>query len=154
MENRTTRLSKDEYFLRIAEVVALRSTCLDKRVGCVLVNKKGIILSTGYNGAPHGYTHCTSLGYCPKDKSGNPSDCPSAHAEQNAIIHCPDAEEIYSAYLTLSPCVACTRILLNTGCQRVVFLDVHGHPEPAELFLKCRPKGEWIHGIRRLVPED
>lgn len=137
------RLSKDEYFIEIARVVAFRSTCLDKQVGCVLVNKKGIILSTGYNGAPHGHIHCTDQGYCNKDRTGNVADCPSAHAEQNAIIHCPNTQEIETAYLTLSPCIHCTRILLNTSCNRIVFWQYHKHEEPYKLWNKCRPGGIW-----------
>jgi deoxycytidylate deaminase len=55
------RPSKDEYFMEIASVVAKRSTCLRIHVGAVVV-KNGQILSTGYNGAPHGFEHCLDIG--------------------------------------------------------------------------------------------
>ena len=129
--------------MRIAETVALRSTCIDKQVGCVLVNDKSIILSTGYNGAPRKHTHCCDLGVCIKDEVGNPSACPSAHAEQNAILHCTDTQQIYAAYLTLSPCITCIRMLLNTSCRHIYFRQEHRHPEPKEMWIVSRGADTW-----------
>lgn len=139
------RISKDEYYLQIAEVVALRSTCLEKQVGCVLVNKRGIILATGYNGAPYGHPHCSDKNVCRKLLYSNDSACPSAHAELNAILHVRSCMEIYTCYTTLSPCIACCRSLLNTGCQRIVFRHAHKHIEPRDLWFACRSSKTWIH---------
>lgn len=112
-----TRLTKDEYFMDIARTVAKRSTCLDKQVGCVLVNDKGIILSTGYNGAPRGMEHCS---VCRVAQTHSKNFCPAAHAEQNALLYAmPD--DIYACYCTLEPCVICTRMLMNTACTKVIF---------------------------------
>ena len=112
-----TRLSKDEYFMAVARTVAMRSTCLDKQVGCVLVNNNGIILSTGYNGAPRGMQHCS---VCRVDETCSKSSCPAAHAEQNALLYAlPD--DIYACYSTLEPCIMCTRMLMNTSCERVIY---------------------------------
>ena len=55
-----TRISKDDYFMKIAEVVSERSTCIKRKVGAVLI-KDSYIVSTGYNGAPSGFNHCTPL---------------------------------------------------------------------------------------------
>jgi len=139
------RWTADETFLAIATVLSKRSTCLDKQVGCVLVNATNKILATGYNGAPVGYIHCIDTGYCSKEYFESDKKCLSAHAEQNALIQCVKPEEIHTAYLTLSPCLSCVKMLLNTGCQRIVFLKKHRHPE-AKLFWR----GEWVHYEKNL----
>jgi len=135
----TRRMSKDSVYLSIAESLSTRSTCLDKRVGCVITNKQNEIIATGYNGASRGIEHCIDLGYCKKEKSGNPNDCPSAHAEQNALLQCKVPEQIHTVYVTLSPCIACVRLLMNTPCKRIVFRKKHKHKEAENLW-----RGEWI----------
>lgn len=144
------RLSKDETFLRMAEELAQQSTCLDKQVGCVITNKYNLIIGTGYNGAPRGYKHCTDLGYCIKEKHGIASRCPSAHAEQNALIQCKHPNEIWTVYTTLSPCISCIRMILNTTAERIVFRKEHIHPEPRQLWhaVKQGRRNEWILLIR------
>ena len=83
------RLTKDEYYIGIAQAVSKRSTCLKRHYGAVIVNKDEII-STGYNGNPRGYFNCIDRGKCDRllipHNSGDYSDCYSVHAEQNAII--------------------------------------------------------------------
>jgi dCMP deaminase len=83
------RPSYDEYFMEMAYVVAKRSTCLRRKVGAILVKEKHI-LSTGYNGAPKGFRHCSETG-CLREDQNIPSGerhelCRGLHAEQNAII--------------------------------------------------------------------
>jgi dCMP deaminase len=83
------RISADEYFLKIASVVAERSTCLRHHMGAVAVKDKHI-LTTGYNGAPAGVKDCLELG-CLRDAQNIPSGtrteiCRAIHAEQNVII--------------------------------------------------------------------
>ena len=147
MSIRTERLSKDLYFMLLAEAVSLRSTCLDKHVGCVLVDSRGIVLSTGYNGAPHGQPHCIDLGVCNKTVTGNKDLCPSAHAEQNAIIHCAAIDRISSCYVTLSPCVNCVRLLANTPCEHIFFKNKHRYSEPEILWTQFRGNNSW-HQIK------
>lgn len=123
--------------MQIAEVVALRGTCLRRQVGCVLANEAGHILATGYNGVPRGSRHCNELHPQPyltgdlhysyacaaaKDPSGqNLGSCRAIHAEQNALLQCRDVEEIFTCYSTVEPCEHCTKLLLNTGCQVVLY---------------------------------
>ena len=83
------RLNADDYFLKIAMVVAERSTCRRHNVGAVIVRDKRI-LTTGYNGAASGLKDCLELG-CLRDENNIPSGerheiCRGIHAEQNAII--------------------------------------------------------------------
>jgi dCMP deaminase len=133
------RLSLQGCYLRIAIALSGRSTCLDKRVGCVITNSKNEIIATGYNGAPRGQKDCLQLGYCIKEKTDNPALCPSAHAEQNAILQCRVPEQIHTIYTTLSPCVTCIRMIMNTPCQKIVFIEPHKHPEPQVMW-----KGQWL----------
>jgi len=134
------RMSKDEAYLRMAEALAWRSTCLDKQVGCVITNIKNEIIATGYNGAPRGWIHCIDTGICLVEKYGSKDLCPSAHAEQNALMQCRVPEQIHTIYVTLSPCINCIRIINNTSCKRIVFLHHHSHLEVRKMW-----RGEWIH---------
>ena len=143
-----SRPSKDETYLSLALTLARRSTCLDKQVGCVIVNAKSEIIATGYNGSPRGELHCIDLGYCIKEAFHNPSRCPSAHAEQNALTQCRVPEQIHTIYLTLSPCVSCIRIIMNTPCERIVFAKEHRHPEAKQMW-----KGGW-HAFQHNVSID
>ena len=128
------RMSKDEVYLRMAEALAWRSTCLDKQVGCIIINKKNEIIATGYNGAPRGWVHCIDTGICLVEKFGSKNRCPSAHAEQNALMQCRVPEQIHTIYVTLSPCINCIRIINNTPCKRIVFLKRHSHLEVRKMW--------------------
>lgn len=81
-KKKQVRMSKDAYYLEIAKAVALRSTCLKRQYGAVIVNNDEII-STGYNGAPRGGCQCCDMGYCYKDRVHTPVNPDSAvHGEQ------------------------------------------------------------------------
>ncbi len=120
------RPSWDEYFMKIADLVAERSTCLRRHVGAVIVKDKKII-STGYNGAPKGLRHCLELG-CLREQMGTPSGerhelCRGAHAEQNAIIQAAGGGTSLDGatmYCTNSPCSTCTKMIINAGISRLV----------------------------------
>ncbi|MEJ2738878.1 MAG: dCMP deaminase family protein, partial [Dehalococcoidia bacterium] len=109
----------DEYFLKIATVVAERSTCLRHHVGAVAVRDKHI-LSTGYNGAAAGVKDCLELG-CLRDEQNIESGtrhevCRGIHAEQNAIIQASlhgVTLEGATIYCTHSPCILCAKMLAN-----------------------------------------
>lgn len=79
---RPKRPTRDENFMRIAEVVSERATCPRARIGAVIVSAENRILSTGYNGAPPGEPHCTDVGCDVVD-----GHCQRAiHAEVNAVV--------------------------------------------------------------------
>ena len=119
------RPSKTTYFLAMAKLVSTRGTCARRRVGCVLVDKHGLVLATGYNGNGRGQGHCIdSPCEGAKFKSGEGLEkCEAIHAEQNAILQCKNTEHIEKAYITLSPCVTCVKLLLNTSCKEIVYLE-------------------------------
>ncbi len=123
----------NEYFMDIARLVARRSTCLRRKVGAVMVKEKNI-LATGYNGTPSGITHCAETG-CLREQLKVPSGerhelCRGLHAEQNAIIQAArHGVNISGAtlYCTNSPCIICTKMLINAGIREVIYLD--GYPD-------------------------
>ena len=129
-----SRPSWDEYFMEIARLVSTRSTCLRRQVGAVLVKDKRI-LATGYNGAPARLPHCLEVG-CLREQEGVPPGerhelCRGLHAEQNAIIQAAyHGVSIRGAtlYCTHHPCIICTRMIINAGIERVVYLE--GYPDP------------------------
>ncbi len=113
------------YFLGMAELVATRGTCARRAVGCVLTNIRGHVLATGFNGVASGLEHCTDKP-CPGAKcaSGEGLElCEAIHAEQNALLQCHDVQTIEACYCTTAPCITCTKLLLNTSCQVIWFLE-------------------------------
>ncbi len=123
---RLTRPDIDDYFLKIASVVAERSTCRRHHVGAVAVRNKHI-LATGYNGAPSGFKDCLELG-CLRDGLNIPSGtrqeiCRGIHAEQNAIIQASlhgVSLEGSTIYATHTPCNQCAKMLVNAKIARYV----------------------------------
>lgn len=133
------RPDNDTYFIRMAELVATRSTCLRRQVGAVVVKEKRV-LSTGYNGAPKGLKHCEEVG-CVRQQnhieSGTRHElCRGVHAEQNAVIQAAyfgvsikDA----AMYTTDFPCVMCAKIIINAGIREIVFKDEYVDPLSKEI---------------------
>jgi dCMP deaminase len=122
------RISKYEWATEIIEACAKRSTCLKRQVGCILLDHKWRVLSTGYNGAPSGVPSCDETGVCHRErsKSGeNLGDCIAVHAEQNAILQCKDVDSIYAAFVTTLPCDSCMRLLLNTPVKYIFYKDAY-----------------------------
>jgi dCMP deaminase len=150
---RLTRPDSDDYFLKIASVVAERSTCRRHHVGAVAVKDKHI-LATGYNGAPSGFKDCLELG-CLRDELNIPSGtrqeiCRGIHAEQNVIIqaslHGVNLEGS-TIYATHTPCNQCAKMLVNAKIERYVsfgryddnsFIDLF-REAGIELNIKKRP---------------
>ena len=135
-----TRPDSDEYFLKIASVVAERSTCRRHHMGAVAVKDKHI-LTTGYNGAAAGLKDCLELG-CLRDERGIPSGerheiCRGIHAEQNAIIQAAlhgVSLEGSTIYCTHTPCVLCAKMLVNAKIKRFVSFGKYNDDAFRDLF--------------------
>lgn len=117
------RLNHDLYFLVMAKVVALRSTCRSRQVGAVLTDINNYVLSTGYNGPAKGLDTCEPCKRIGKSVGEALDDCMAVHAEQNALLQCPDIRRIHTLYVTTSPCVTCLKMLFNTPCKVIIFTD-------------------------------
>ena len=130
------RPSIDDYYLNIAKAVSLRSSCLIRQYGAVVV-KNGEIISTGYNGSPRGNINCCDIGYCKRydegdhtHNDGNYNSCESVHAEMNALLSASRSEMIDSTLylyglengktIDCEPCPICSRLIKNAGVVRVV----------------------------------
>lgn len=120
------RPSFDEIYMELAQNLSNRSHCVKMKVGAVLT-KDTRIVSLGYNGPPAGTHNCDQewpeTG-CPRDSKGG---CSLAlHAEQNAILYAAKNKitlEDATLYVTLSPCLACARIIFTTGIKKVIYLN-------------------------------
>jgi dCMP deaminase len=138
----------DEYFLKIASVVAERSTCLRHHVGAVAVRNKHI-LSTGYNGAAAGVKDCLELG-CLRDEQGIASGtrheiCRGIHAEQNVIVQASlhgVSLEGADIYCTHSPCILCAKMLANAKIKRFVTFGNYSDNSFSDLFKEVGIKYE------------
>ena len=136
------RKSKDDYYLSIAEAVLVRSTCLRRKYGAVIV-KDDEIIATGYNGSPRGAKNCCDMGYCKREQKGIPHGeryemCSSVHAEANAIISA-SRRDMLGATLYLAgqeadgtpitdvkPCYMCYRLILNAGISTIITKNTDG----------------------------
>ena len=135
-----TRPDTDEYFLKIASVVAERATCRRHHVGAVAVRGKHI-LATGYNGAASGLKDCLELG-CLRDDMNIPSGtrhevCRGIHAEQNVIIQAAlhgVSLEGATIYVTHTPCVLCAKMLVNAKIKRFVTFGKYADDSFRDLF--------------------
>lgn len=208
--SRATRPSRDDWAMSVARLTAERATCLRRKVGCVLLNARGHVLATGYNGVAAGQPHCdhasiVHLASVPRSPGPGPwqpilkfyldraaklypelvkkmgrlepynigpstvegcvsvvakrfphacvsADAPSGqqlegchaiHAEQNALLQCRDVYSIHTAYVTTSPCMTCTKLLLNTSCEQIVFGEHYAHAGAQSLWEGSGRR--WVH---------
>ncbi len=142
------RWSREQWAMGLARVTGTRSTCCRRRVGCILVNQRGHVLATGYNGVAAGLSHCNELLARADGEATYPHACEGAfapsgtrldtcqaiHAEQNALLQCRDVHEIHTCYVTASPCITCTKLLLNSSCERIVYAEAYPHPGARRLW--------------------
>lgn len=135
------RISKHEYYLKIAEAVSLRGTCLRRKFGSIIV-KDDRIVSTGYVGAPRGRINCCDRGTCFRIEHNIPSGeayhkCRSTHAEMNAVIQASPEEmkdatlylvgiENDGSYTNADCCTICKRIIINSGIKNVIARQADG----------------------------
>lgn len=128
------RISKTEYYLNIAKAVSMRSTCLRRQYGAVIV-KDDVVISTGYNGSPRGSQNCCDTGECYREANNIPhgeqyEKCVAVHAEANAIISAARKDMIGATLylygregekeIKAEPCLMCQRLIQNAGIDRVI----------------------------------
>ena len=128
------RIDTDKYFLEIASTVAKRSTCMRRAVGCILVDSQTHIVATGYNGVPTKFTHCLDSP-CEGAFSLSGTDldlCNALHAEVNAFLQLR-SDDVLTAYLTVSPCFSCAKMLANSNVKRLVAAELYVHEQAINL---------------------
>lgn len=121
----------------LAEVAKLRSTCLRRQIGAVLVTDNHMIIAIAYNGPPSGAPHCSELGGCLRENLHIPSGtrqemCRAVHAEQNVIL----ISAIYGAstkdttlYCLNFPCVTCAKLIVQAGIKKIIYHNQYGDNE-------------------------
>ena len=141
--------SFDEIYMELAEKLAKRSHCVKAQVGAVLT-KDTRIVSLGYNGPPAGTHNCDvefPVEGCPRDSKGR---CSLAlHAEQNAILYATKNNVSMAnatLYVTLSPCIACARVIFTIGIKKVFYKDSYAK-------FKGLPTDEGVDFLRRFGVE-
>lgn len=124
----------DAYFMRLADLAALRSNCMKRRVGCVIARDKRVI-ATGYNGTPRHLTNCNEGG-CQRCNSGNGSGsalstCLCLHAEENALLESGrDRVGMNSIlYCNTCPCLTCSIKIVQSGIKEVVYSQSYSMDE-------------------------
>ena len=128
------RISKAEYYLGIAKAVSMRSTCLRRQYGAVIV-KDDEIISTGYNGSPRGSQNCCDTRECYREANNIPhgeqyEKCVAVHAEANAIISAARKDMIEATLylygregnkeIKAEPCLMCQRLIQNAGISKII----------------------------------
>ena len=111
------KLRYDKAYLRMAQTWAELSHCERKKVGALIV-RDGRIISDGYNGTPAGFTNCC------EDQNGD-THWYVLHAEANAILKVARSTNDCSGatlFITLSPCKDCSKLVLQAGIKRVVYM--------------------------------
>jgi dCMP deaminase len=150
-----SRPAFDDIYMELAVNLAKRSHCIKRHVGAVLA-KDTRIISIGYNGPPSGTHNCDvewpETG-CPRDSKGG---CSLAiHAEQNAILYAvknKTSVDGATLYVTLSPCLACARIIYSMGIKRVIYLHSYaaykgiGTDEGVDFLLKFGVEADRYNG--------
>ena len=149
------RISKENYYLDIAETVLERATCLRRVYGAIIV-KNDEIISTGYNGAPRGRRNCVDMGYCTRERLQVPRGeryelCRSVHAEANAIISASRRDMVGSTlYLVgkdaqsgellgdATSCAMCRRQVINAGISRVIIRQTKTDYQVVDV-------SDWVH---------
>jgi len=111
----------DSVYINVALQISTLSHCIRSKVGAVLV-KEGNIIAFGYNGTPSGMDNS-----CEKDNVTLPH---VIHAEVNAVLKAAKtgaSVDGSTLYLTLSPCLDCSKLILQAGVKRVVYLETYRH---------------------------
>jgi dCMP deaminase len=140
--SRFMRPTWDEYFMSIARVVAMRSNCMKRKIAAIIVKDMRVV-STGYNGTPRGARNCNEGG-CPRcngmAQSGTALDeCLCCHGEENAITQAAyhgTSLKGSTLYTTFSPCLHCTKMIINSGIAEVVYNQDYPLNETALSLLK------------------
>lgn len=112
--------SKQNYFMKLAQIAAQQSKCLKRKVGVVIVDADSHVLSLGYNGPPHKQKHCADCRQVPSRFILGP--CIAVHSEINAILQARNSRHMYALYTTLFPCLNCVKVICSTSIKHIFYL--------------------------------
>jgi len=130
----------DEAYLDICKTWSKLSYAKRKKVGCIIV-KDGAIISDGYNGTPKGFDNVCEIEYDSNLKTKDEV----LHAESNAITKLAKSTQSSvgaTMYITISPCLGCAKLIIQSGISRVVYKDFYRSDEGIQLLKQAKIKVE------------
>ena len=154
--NTSSRLSWDETWMAVANIIGQRSQCSRAQVGCVVVDEDQQVLSASYNGPPPGSSYegpCRM--WCMRAMTGGTSpsyeNCPSIHAEVNAIARMPRTTKSKTIYINRFCCFSCAKAIAAAGISRVVFqvTDIDSHLSLGDTEGYLKDSGITISGLEK-----
>ena len=122
----------DHRYLEMARIWSGNSYCKRRQVGALIVKDK-MIISDGYNGTPSGFDNIC-------EDQNNITFPHVLHAEANAITKVAksnNSSDGATLYVTTSPCVECSKLIIQAGIKRVVFSELYHHTDGPELLEKA-----------------
>ena len=126
----------DRAYMKMAQAFAELSYAERAKVGCVIVSPEGQIISQGYNGMPAGMDN-----RCEHEEDGwLVSNKEVLHAESNAITKCAKwggKTDGCTIYVTLSPCIDCAKLIVQSGIRRVVYGEAYRNTDGLKLLSKA-----------------
>lgn len=128
MEQQNKQEALDKRYLRMARIWAENSYCTRRKVGAIIV-KDSMIISDGFNGTPSGFENIC------EDESGHTKPY-VLHAEANAITKVARSNNSSlgaTLYVTASPCLECSKLIIQSGIKRVVFNELYRMSDGIEL---------------------
>jgi dCMP deaminase len=137
--NKDKQIEYDKRYLEMARIWAKNSYCERRQVGAIIVKEK-MIISDGYNGTPSGFENIC-------EDENNLTKPYVLHAEANAITKVAksnNSSEDATLYVTTSPCVECSKLIIQSGIKRVVFCDKYHNTEGLELLKRAKIKIDHI----------
>ncbi len=136
MEAPPDRIPLEEVYMRMAEELAKRSTCARSSVGTVIASADLTqVLGIGYNGNARGLPN--------RCDSAEPGRCGCIHSEANALIKAGASTPGKVVFVTLSPCVMCAKMIVNSNVARVYYRDAYRDPAGVEVL--CRGGVDAVH---------
>ncbi len=132
MNNNTKQIVLDKRYLRMAEIWAENSYCVRRRVGALIVREQ-MIISDGFNGTPAGFENVC------EDEDGKTKPY-VLHAEANAITKVArsnNSSEGATLYVTASPCLECSKLIIQAGIKRVVYHELYRMSDDIDLLVRA-----------------
>ena len=142
----SNRITRQEMFKEMVTLISKRSTCLRSKVGAI-IEKDGRVISIGYNGPASGFPECL-----PQTQFHRSNECLGAgctrsiHAEANTIAFAAKAGisvEGTTLYCSMSPCINCAKLIINSGIKTVVYLEEYRDKAGIELLKRAGVKTIW-----------
>ena len=120
------RIPLYEVYMRMAEELAKRSTCVRLQVGTVVTDQRlENVLAIGYNGNARGLPN--------KCDSAVPGNCGCIHSEMNALVKAPGNVRDKVVFVSASPCVMCAKLIINSGVTHVFYRKAYRDPSGVEV---------------------